>query len=245
MPRPRIAITAHTSTGDDTTETVVRAYVDAVVTAGGLPVLLPILPPELAAEALADVDGLVLTGGADVDPARYGGAWHPEVYGVDAGRDEWEQALARTVTVPVLGICRGMQLLNVAAGGTLVAHLPDVTEQPHREKERGGELVHEVAVTRGSRLHAVVGGLILGVNTLHHQAVDRVGAGFSISAMAPDGTVEAIEARDRPVIGVQWHPELLPGHDGHASTFGWLVAAADAKRIARAAVSGVADAVSG
>jgi len=229
--RPRIGVTTCTHGGEEPVEAVTRTYVDAVLRAGGMPTVLPVLPPDLALDALTDIDGLLLTGGADVEPARYGGDPHPEVYGVHPDRDEWELALARSAAVPTLGVCRGAQLLNVAAGGTLVAHLPDITELSHREPDRSGDLVHEVMITPGSRLHAVVGALEIGVNTLHHQAVGTLGAGLVATAVAPDGTIEAIEAGDgRPVLGVQWHPEWLPGEAPHDAVFGWLVAAASARR---------------
>jgi putative glutamine amidotransferase len=229
--RPRIAVTTSPAEPDPRYAGVRRAYVDSVVAAGGVPVLLPILDPIHAPIALEGIDGLLLSGGGDVDPARYGAAAHPEVYGVDADRDAWELALVAASTVPVLGICRGTQVLNVAAGGTLVQHLPDRTEVRHRDREREAELVHAVEVVPGSRLHAVVGGLTIGVNSLHHQAIDQVAAGFAVVARAGDGTVEAIEAQsDRPVLGVQWHPELLGEHEAQRAIFTWLVAAAGASK---------------
>ena len=228
---PLIGITTCTHDAGGPVESVHRVYVDAVVAAGGTPVVLPILAPADAPGMLDRLDGLLLSGGADVEPAAYGADAHPAVYGVDPARDAWELALARAATVPVLGICRGSQVLNVAAGGTLVQHLADVTAETHRDADRSGELVHDVRVVPGSRLHAVVGGLGVGVNTLHHQAVDSVGAGLVVSATAPDGTIEAVEgAGERLVLGVQWHPELLPGHEEHASLFAWLVSAAGARR---------------
>jgi putative glutamine amidotransferase len=227
--RPRIGIT---SSNHEDGHAVARDYVEAVVVAGGLPVLLPILSPELAPVALRDLDGLLCSGGGDLDPAVYGQAPHPDVYGIDPARDAWELALVAAAAVPVLGICRGSQLLNVASGGTLVQHVPDRTAVVHRDMERKRELVHDVDVQPGTRLHAVVGALRLGVNSLHHQAVDQVGAGYQAVAWAPDGTVEAIEALgDRPVLAVQWHPELLLDHDAHRTLFTWLTASADARRV--------------
>lgn len=229
MNRPRIGIT---SCNHEDGHAVARDYVEAVVTAGGLPVVLPILLPDLAPVALRDLDGLLLTGGGDIEPNCYGQAPHPDVYGLDPARDAWELALVEQAEVPVLGICRGSQLLNVAAGGTLVQHLPDRTSIQHREMERKRALVHDVDVAPGSRLHAVVGGLRISVNTLHHQAVDTVGEGLAAVAWAPDGTIEAIEAvGDRPVLAVQWHPELLLEHEPHRAVFTWLVATADAHRV--------------
>lgn len=229
MDRPRIGIT---SSNHEDGHAVARDYVEAVVVAGGLPVMLPILGPELAPVALRDLDGLLLSGGGDIDPARYGEDPHPDVYGLDPARDAWELALVAAATVPVLGICRGSQLLNVAAGGTLEQHLPDRTSIVHRDLERKREIIHDVEVAAGSRLHAVVGGLRLGVNTLHHQAVATVGQGLRAVAWAPDGTIEAVEAKgDRPLLAVQWHPELLLDHEPHRALFTWLVASADAQRV--------------
>lgn len=246
MASPRIGITTCTHDGLGPVEAVKREYVDAVVAAGGVPHLLPILDPALAPVMLRGIDGLLLTGGGDIDPAVYGADQHPEVYGLNPARDAWELALARANTVPVLGICRGSQVLNVAAGGTLVQHLPDITEVCHRELERQHDLVHEVDVVPGSRLHAVAGGLRLGVNTLHHQAVDRVGKGLLVSGWSTDGVVEAIEATgDRPVLGVQWHPELLPDHEAHRLVFSWLVAAADTHAASAGASVGVRTATQG
>ena len=235
MLKPLIGLTMTTHDGDGPAEAVGAEYLAAVEGAGGIPVVLPILDPRRAATILEVVDGLILTGGGDIDPACYGAVPHPEVYGLHPGRDAWELALARTTTVPVLGICRGVQVINVANGGTLVQHLPDVTDVSHRERERGGELVHGVDVVPGSRLHAIAGSLQLGANTLHHQAVGSVGEGLVVTGRAPDGTVEAIEGTgEQPVLGVQWHPELLPGHDQHRAVFTWLVAAAGAARAHRA-----------
>ncbi|MDQ2650788.1 MAG: gamma-glutamyl-gamma-aminobutyrate hydrolase family protein [Actinomycetota bacterium] len=243
MLRPRIAVTSCAPATGPHAEVVGREYVDAVLEAGGLPVVLPILTPDLAAEALAGCHGLLLTGGGDVDPTRYGAEAHPEVYGVDPRRDAWELALLSATDLPVLGICRGSQLINVAAGGTLVQHLPDHTDVVHRDRERDREYVHEVDVTPVSRLHAVLGHRRVGVNSLHHQAVDRVGAGLQVVATATDGTIEAVESTgDRQVLAVQWHPELLAEREPHRSLFTWLIAAADAHRTHDSAGLGVSDA---
>lgn len=224
--QPRIGITSSPRPHDDwVVDGVNRSYATAVHAAGGIPLILPVLDPAAADAVLSTVDALVLSGGGDVDPGRYGADAVPEVYGVDPERDAWELALleaAEDLGIPVLGICRGSQIINVARGGTLVQHVPG-----HRVPERSGEVIHQVVLAEGSRLMAVARCRALGVNSLHHQAVDAVGRGLRAVAWATDGTVEAIEAVDgSPVLAVQWHPELLPSFPGHPELFAWLVAEA-------------------
>ena len=226
-----------------------RSYIDAVMAAGGLPVLLPIGQRADAADAVAAVDGLLLCGGGDVDPGMYGAAAGPEVYGVDQARDRWELALAtaaRHAGVPVFGICRGAQILNVAAGGTLVDDVPTATGMNHRDLPRDHEFVHEVIMTSGSLLATICGSTRMGVNTLHHQAISEVGRGLQAVAWAPDGTVEAVEPTGGwSAIGVQWHPELLGDHPAQRALFSWLMSAAQAHRLPRrAGLSVVLDEVS-
>ncbi|MER6069081.1 gamma-glutamyl-gamma-aminobutyrate hydrolase family protein [Streptomyces sp. NPDC001817] len=181
-------------------------YPRLVQRAGGLAAMLPPDTPERAAETVARLDGLVIAGGPDVDPARYGAEREPRTGPPALARDAWELALieaALDAGMPVLGICRGMQLLNVALGGTLVQHL-----EGHAEV---------VGVFGGHPVKPVPGSLYAGivpeettVPTYHHQAVDRLGTGLVPSAYAADGTVEAVELpADRGwVLGVQWHPEM-------------------------------------
>jgi putative glutamine amidotransferase len=207
------------------------AYVDAVRRAGGIPVLLP--PGEAqAAELLPRLDGLILAGGGDVDPALYGGTSHPTVYHVDPERDRCEVALVRETVdrgVPTLGICRGAQVINVALGGTLIEHLPDeVGEQvAHRAPPRQPTR-HAVAVATGSRLAAVLKQDRVEVASWHHQAIRRVAAPLRAVATAPDGTIEAAEMTEHPwLLAVQWHPELAADCDAvQQAIFDSLVAAA-------------------
>ena len=228
--RPSIGIT--TSTAQGTTSLVERAgrgYIDAIVDAGGLPVLLPTVAPELARGAVAAVDALVLTGGGDVDPATYGAVAVPETEAVDPARDAWELELvaeARAQGRPVLAICRGAQVLNVACGGTLVQHLPHRTDGEHTDWERADQEVHEVAVADGTLLRAVLGVGQLEANTIHHQAVELPGEGVVVSALSDDGVVEGIEVPGEAILGVQWHPELLADRPLHAALFSWVVRAA-------------------
>jgi putative glutamine amidotransferase len=226
--KPRIGVTSSPSLHQDRfLEALDRAFVSAVIRAGGLPFVLPVLDPGEATDVLASLDGVLLPGGGDIDPARYADAASPTVQGLDPERDAFELAIARAameMNLPVFGVCRGCQVINVALGGTLVQHLPDVTEQQHCAKEQWAEAVHTVRVLAKSRLRAVVGVDVLGVNSLHHQAVDQLGGGLQAVAWAEDGTVEAVEAVGvRRVLGVQWHPELLVADSNHASLFEWLV----------------------
>ncbi len=207
-------------------EKVGRRYIDGVLAAGGLPLVLPALAPSFAEEAVAGLDGLLLTGGGDVDPARYGAAAQPECGPPDPERDGWELALvvaARTAGIPVLGICRGAQVLNVGCGGTLVQHLPDRGGDAHDALDRAADEVHRIDVLTGSRLHHIIGTDVLLANTLHHQAVDVVGDGLVVSGVADDGVIEAIESPAELMLGVQWHPELLLDRVSHAALFAWVV----------------------
>jgi putative glutamine amidotransferase len=187
------------------------SYVDDVSAAGGAPVLLPSAPG--AAAAAARLDGLILTGGGDLDPASYGQRPHPRTGRVSAERDQAELALlgaALSAGLPVLGICRGMQLLNVARGGTLRQHLPDGSGHAPPPGTFGS---HPVRVAPASRLAAIVEGTVLDVPTSHHQAIEALGAGLAAAAWADDGVIEAVELTNSQhpfVIAVQWHPEAGP-----------------------------------
>lgn len=169
-------------------------------------------------QVLAEVDGVLLTGGGDVDPVFYGEARHPATEDAEPGRDEFEIDLARRALgedVPLLAICRGAQVMNVAAGGTLVQDIPTAVESglAHAVTERKDLLCHEIQVASGSRLAQALGpgvdpGCGCRVNSRHHQSVGRPGAGLVVNARAADGVIEGIEKPDaRFCIGVQWHPE--------------------------------------
>lgn len=216
------------------------SYVDLVVAAGGVPVVLPAVPA--AATAVDALDALVLTGGSDIDPAHYGAAAHPSIGPARAERDRTELAAVRIALrrgIPVLGICRGAQLLNVALGGTLHQHLPDVVGHDRHGATPPVFGTIDVALEPGSVVGTLLGATAQ-VRCLHHQAVDRLGDGLVVSARADDGVVEAIELAAHPfVVGVQWHPEqdLTDTRLMRA-----LVAAAAGRSAGAARISGVAGA---
>jgi putative glutamine amidotransferase len=194
-------------------------YVEAVQRAGGLAVMLPPDPrvSEDPGEALELIDGLVLAGGADIDPAAYGQAAHAETGGTVPERDAFEIALAHAAIerdLPVLGICRGMQLINVARGGTLEQHLPErFGHEEHRRVEGSFDGAdHDVQLVDGTLAARVVGEARHATKSHHHQGVERIGAGLQVSGCAPmDELPEAIELPGkRFVLGVQWHPEADP-----------------------------------
>ncbi len=202
--------------------------------AGGLPVLIPYGLNNASLLALSTrLDGVLLMGGGDVSGARYGSD-HPRIGGVDEERDRYEIALARTAAAvgqPLLGICRGSQIFNVALGGTLQPHLADVTDKRHDWYPNIPEdhLAHPVRLEEDSRLARIIGKPILSVNSLHHQAVLRVGEGLHAVAYSPDNVIEAIELEGHPfAIGVQWHPEAL--HDIQPEALAIFKAFVDAAR---------------
>ena len=201
-------------------------YVRALTRSGAIPVVLPPLAIELVPALLAPLSGICLSGGPDIDPAAYGAARHEELGPTEPDLDAFELAVAQQADadgLPILGICRGAQTLNVARGGSLIQHLPD-----HRQTTPGWKVAHEVAVEPGSRLARVLGAVAVSVNSFHHQAVERLGGGLRAVAWAPDGTVEGIEGADgRFVLGVQWHAETLDEVElSQARLFGALVDAA-------------------
>jgi putative glutamine amidotransferase len=190
-------------------------YMDALASAGGLPLALPHMPA-LAADWLDAIDALVVTGGAfDVDPSLYGEGERHATVTLKEGRTAAEMALLRGALgrgMPVLGICGGQQLLAVALGGTLIQHIPDTVPDalPHEQPNPRDEPGHEVAVTPGTLLHRIVGAGRMAVNSSHHQAVRDPGPVAVVDAVAPDGVIEGIEdAGAKFCLGVQWHPEFL------------------------------------
>ncbi len=193
-------------------------YVRGVMAAGGLPIIIPpLLDQERLRELFTQLDGLLLTGGGDIDPALFGQARHPATAGISQNRDRVELALARWALAeekPTLAICRGIQVMNVAAGGTLIQDIPTQVERPlshSADAETARDYhAHSVRVDASSRLAKVLGTTEVGTNSWHHQACQAVGAGLVYTAWSPDGIVEAAEAPGhRFAVGVQWHPEEM------------------------------------
>jgi len=210
--RPLIGISSYGRAGQRQTFSLPCEYVDVVRLAGAVPIVLPAVEGEIP-EALAVVDALIFPGGGDVDPAHYGGRRHEANYGISVERDGFELALIRAALardLPMLCICRGMQLLNVALGGDLVSHIPD--HYGDRVVHRRPDVLpvqHDVRVEPTSRLGEILGVTELSVHSVHHQAVGRLGQGLRAVAWSPDGVIEAIESTERTfVTGLQWHPEL-------------------------------------
>jgi putative glutamine amidotransferase len=207
-------------------------YARAVEAAGGLPVVLPPLEPAAIGALVDRLAGVCLSGGPDLDPAAYEAKPDPHLGPVEPDLDAFELAVAQradALGIPVLGICRGCQALNVARGGTLNQHLPDVTDGSiaHRQTASGREATHTVRIEPGSRLADIVGGEELDVNSFHHQAVDRLGRDLRAVAHATDGLIEGIEG-DGPALylGVQWHAEGLIEDPRNHALFATLVDAA-------------------
>ncbi len=216
MRRPRIGLTAGTRAGDRTARSTLNcAYLHAVIQAGGVPLILPREIGSLGAPAaLEGLAALLLTGGEDIAPAAYGAPAHPRLETTDPERDAFELALFRAAWergLPVLAICRGIQLVNVALGGTLWQDLP--SEQPgtlqHSHPGERVDRVHSVSVVPGTRLARALGLTTHQVNSFHHQALRRIAPGLVPSARAPDGIIEGLEApAEGPwLLAVQWHPE--------------------------------------
>lgn len=221
MSVPLVAVTAATAFDGRGFEraSLNLSYLRAIEAAGAVPlVLTPGMGRERLEAALGQCSGLVLSGGGDVEPGRYGQAPHESVIGVSEARDDLEFAALRAAEragLPVLAICRGMQVLNVALGGTLVQDIPSMIEGAlaHSVQDPRHGPAHAVEVTAESRLAGIVGGTRIEVNSRHHQALDQLGAGLVVTGRAPDGIVEAVELPGRRfVVGVQWHPEDMAGH---------------------------------
>ncbi len=215
-------------------------YLQAIERAGGAPVVLPPLGPGAVRPLLDRLAGLCLSGGPDLDPATYGQRAGDHLGPTWTDLDFFELAAARGADargLPILAICRGMQTLNVARGGTLHQHLEPRAGIAHRQSEAAEQPTHPVRIAAGSKLASVIGGEEAEVNSFHHQAVDRLGSGMRAVAWAPDGVIEGVQAEDREfVLGVQWHAECLTDRPEELDLFAAFVEAAETgARIGRAA----------
>jgi putative glutamine amidotransferase len=219
--RPLIGLTTYRKIAEDSGAPLyglMRSYVDAVAGAGGIPLLIPLgLDTDDLFEILKRIDGLVLPGGGDIDPAAYQGAPHEELRGIDDDRDRVEINLARKAVKtekPFLAICRGHQVLNVALGGTmwedLASQMPGAIRHDYYGAGARTDRPHNVQVRKDSRLAAILNSENIPVNSLHHQGLRDLAPELTVSATAPDGLVEGVEVEGHPfAIGVQWHPENL------------------------------------
>lgn len=218
--RPIIGITTYAERArfgvwDTETAVLARTYPDSVARAGGVPVLLPPVGNGFA-ELVNRLDGLILAGGADIDPARYDAPAHPETAGIQPDRDAYEYGLLAAglaVDLPILAICRGAQILNTALGGTLHQHLPDKIGTDDHRQVPGTFTGNRIAIEPGCRTADILG-TATSAQCHHHQALARIAAELTVVGTASDGTIEAVEAPGYGfVLGVQWHPEENPGDD--------------------------------
>jgi putative glutamine amidotransferase len=218
-------------------------YLRAIEAAGGLPVVLPPLRGDALEPLIEHLTGICLSGGPDLGPETYGQERHPELGPTEDDIDRLELALARLAwrrRMPLLAICRGAQALNVARGGTLVQHVPDLDDQSvqHRQDAPGEKPTHSIEIEPDSVLATVMGTCSADVNSFHHQAVDQLGRGLRVVARAPDGVVEGVEAPGLGyVLGVQWHAECVAERPEQAALFDGLVAAARAYSQSRRAAA--------
>jgi len=239
--RPRIGICGVYGRVNENAACILpEAYVDAVALAGGVPLLLaPPAEAGLAAEMVAAVDALLVPGGPDISPARYGQEPHPTTRPVLARREAFDFLCveeAEKLAMPILGICLGCQVINVARGGTLLQDVPSQWQDPlvHPRPPAAARVLHWVDVEQGTRLASVVGQGRFEVNSSHHQAVDKPGQGLRVAARALDGVVEAVEdVSGRFVLGIQWHPEGMTDRPGHLALFEALVREGRAFALAR------------
>ena len=235
--RPRIGITSwHHRDDEERWEAVLDAYTRAVLEAGGLPVILPIAlaEPALVKEYLEVIDGLIMTGGADIHPSFYGQIVLERCGEIDEERDGFEVELihvARDRDLPLLGICRGLQVLNVALGGSLYQDLSyrQGTDPAHMSpRERRGDPAHPIAIVAGSRLADILGARELPVTSTHHQIIRDLAPELAVSAVAPDGVIEGLEGPGRFLLAVQWHPERMAArHPEQLALFRALVEQAE------------------
>lgn len=241
MDKPIIGITTNIALAENTVMAglmrtfVGDDYVQAVVRAGGIPLLLPPVDSEEVIRAqVRSVDGIILSGGSDVDPQLYGEEPEKDLGTVDYYRDAHEMAVVRAATrmkKPMMGICRGVQVINVAYGGTLYQDLGQFEGgriKHFQSSARRDSVTHSVRIQSGSALADIIGAETVAVNSFHHQALKEVAPGFAVTAYSQDGVIEAVESQgDHFVLGIQWHPELLAAkHPAMHSLFAALTAVA-------------------
>ena len=204
--KPIIGITFTEDIGDDLSNN----YINAINEFGGIH---RTLYPGISEDAFADIDGLLLTGGGDIHPDNFDQEWHPSLKYVNEARDELELPLCREkieADLPVFGICRGIQVMSVAMGGSLYQDVPSQVKDPLTHPASEQDSQHAIEIEHGSRLNEIVGKSADEVNSAHHQAVDEIGDGFCITALSADGVIEAMEnPSKRFVLGVQYHPERM------------------------------------
>jgi putative glutamine amidotransferase len=215
--------------------TCMESYTRSVITAGGNPVLIPLgLHDDQINDLLLRLDGVLFTGGGDIHPERFGGKDHPKISEINEDRDQIEMELYQIAVhqeTPFLGICRGLQLINVASGGSLYTHIadqhPGAMEHCYYPGWPRDYLPHSVKVEKNSRLMQITQQKEMQVNSLHHQGIDRLGEGYTATAYAPDGLIEAVELSGHPYgLAVQWHPECLQDHRSMRAIFESFIKAA-------------------
>ena len=236
--KPLIGITTNQSQNvyGQPTIMLMQSYVNAVIQAGGVPVLIPSLIAEDGWEAVyAHLDGILFSGGGDISLEHFTGEPHPRIDAVDLSRDSIELKFVKAAASdgkPFLGICRGCQVVNVALGGTLYTHIPDQLPNALDHDYPGNKrtiLVHEVKIEEGTHIAEIYGEPIIKVNSLHHQGLEEIAPSLRIAGHAPDGLVEAIELPDHPFgLAVQWHPEWLTNQESTRNLFRKFVEAAGA-----------------
>jgi putative glutamine amidotransferase len=210
-------------------------YIEAVIQSGGIPLLIPIgLADNDLGELINRIDGILLAGGGDIEPSLFSGELHPSIYGINLERDEQEIKLTKLALqsgIPLLGICRGIQVMNVAMQGGLYTHILD--QVPHAQQHSTDNslprdfLAHMVHINPGSQLYHIIHQEEISVNSHHHQGIDSPATGLISTAVAPDGVIEAVENEKMPFfLGVQWHPEWLMQHEHAQALFHAFIEAA-------------------
>jgi len=247
MTPPLVGLTtSHTTSQSGLAQvSLTEAYVNALVHAGAAPILIPIGLPETTLQAIIHrLDGIVFTGGGDVHPDRYASQMHPLVDDIDPSRDQAEIQLIHNVckeNIPFLGICRGLQVINVALGGTLYEDILDQRPNSQRHQYSPGwsrnHLAHEVQIQSGSHLAEILGTKTASVNSFHHQGIRELANGLRATAVAPDGLIEAIELPGHPfALAVQWHPEWLTEDEAMQRLFRELVHTAETVSLHQATI---------